>query len=232
MAVELWERAARYIKEVMEMDDNRWPKKCLKIEIRGIINGDPSKWGKELKQVMEGVREGAIWNIIRNGDQEELERRVHRVVQIKTDQKIQGDWNKIEKSEFWKDYRYLKGNMGMEKYWEDRKIKGELKETWARMRCGSVGREWKHGYKNEKCRMCDRENETLEHICECEEAKNEIKMELVEEMEEWRNGEAGDKVRKTLINCLREKPILVLCSYVTEFVRIARKRERGEAGEI
>ena len=118
--------------------------------------------------------------------------------------------------------------MGMEKYWEDKKIKGEVKETWARMRCG---REGKRGYKNEKCRMCDRENETLEHICECEEAKNEIKRELVEGMEEWREGETGDKLRKKLINCLREKSILVLCSYVEEFERIARKREKGEAGE-
>ena len=36
--------------------------------------------------------------------------------------------------------------------------------------------------------MCDRENETLEHICECEKAKIEIRRELVKGMEEW-----GDK---------------------------------------
>ena len=73
---------------------------------------------------MEEVGEGAIWNIIRNGDQGELGRRVRRVVvvQIKTDQEIQEDWNKIDKSEFWKDYKYLKESMGMEKYWEDKKI--------------------------------------------------------------------------------------------------------------
>ena len=50
------------------------------------------------------MEDGAIWNIIRNGDQEELERRVRRVLQIKTDEEIQGDWNKIDKLEFWQDY--------------------------------------------------------------------------------------------------------------------------------
>ena len=93
-------------------------KKCLNEEIRGIINEYTTKWGKELKQAMKGVGEGAIWNMIRNENQEELERRVHRVVQIKTDQETR-DWNKIGKSEFWKDYKYLTENMGMENYWED-----------------------------------------------------------------------------------------------------------------
>ena len=33
--------------------------------------------------------------------------------------------------------------MGMEKYWEDKEIKEEVKKTWARMKCESVGREAK-----------------------------------------------------------------------------------------
>ena len=53
IAVELWERAARYIEEVMRMDDSRWPKKCLKEEVRGIINADVTKWGKELNEATE-----------------------------------------------------------------------------------------------------------------------------------------------------------------------------------
>ena len=73
----------------------------------------------------------------------------------------------------------------MEKFWEDKGIKWEVKETCARMRCGSVGREGNCGYKNVKWRMCVRENETLEHILECEEAKVEMKRELVECMVKW-----------------------------------------------
>ena len=34
-------------KEVMKMDNSGWPKKCLKEEIREIIN--ETKWGKELR---------------------------------------------------------------------------------------------------------------------------------------------------------------------------------------
>ena len=37
-----------------------------------------TKWGKELKQAMEEVGEGAIWNIIRNRDKDELERKIRR----------------------------------------------------------------------------------------------------------------------------------------------------------
>ena len=37
---------------------------------------------------VEGVREGTMWNIITDGDQETLERRVCRVVLIKMDQEI------------------------------------------------------------------------------------------------------------------------------------------------
>ena len=84
------------------------------------------------------------------------------------DQEIQGDWNKIDKSEFWKDYKYLKEHMGMENTWKMKKSKGKWKKH---------GWEWegKWSYKNVKCRMCNGENEILEHTCECEEAKIEIR---------------------------------------------------------
>ena len=186
------------------------------------------KWGKELKEAMEAVGEGAICNIIRNGNEDEMKRRIRRGRQIKTDQEIQDDWNRTEKPEFFKDYKYLKDNIGMEKYGEDKEIKGEEKKTWARMRCGSVGKEVDRGYKNVKCRMCVKENETLEHVLECEEAKVEMKKELVEGKEKWRNKERGDKLRIKLITCLREKPIQDLCSYVREFERLAKKREHVE----
>ena len=42
--------------------------------------------GKELKKAMEEAGEGAIWNIIKNGDGDELERRICRGIQIKTNQ--------------------------------------------------------------------------------------------------------------------------------------------------
>ena len=40
------------------------------------------EWRKELKEAIEEVGEGAIWNIIRNGDEDELESRIRRGIQI------------------------------------------------------------------------------------------------------------------------------------------------------
>ena len=81
---------------------------------------------------------------------------------------------------------------------------------------------------NFECRMCGRKNETLEHTCECEETKVEIREELVEGMKKWRNEEAGNKLRRKLTTCLRVKPILDFCNYVKEFERLERNHEQGE----
>ena len=40
--------------------------------------------------------------------------RILRGIYVIPDQEIQCDWNKIDKSEFCKDYIYLKENIGME----------------------------------------------------------------------------------------------------------------------
>ena len=120
MAVELCERAEREVKVYGRSNENgRQPKTFLREEIRGIINRDTTKWGKELKEATEGSGEGVIWNIVRNGDHDELGRRFRRVVQMKADEVIQGDWNKIGNLEFSEDDKYLKENTGDEKYWED-----------------------------------------------------------------------------------------------------------------
>ena len=47
------------------------------------------------------------------------------------------------------------------------------------MRYGSVGREGKRSCRNVKYKMCVRNNETLECVLECQEAKEEMKRELV-----------------------------------------------------
>ena len=76
--------------------------------------------------------------------------------------------------------------------------------------------------------MWVKENETLEHVLEWEEAKVEMKKELVEGMEKWKNKETWEKLRRKLITRLREKPKQDLCSYVSEFERLAKRREHGE----
>ena len=47
----------------------------------------------------------------------------------------------------------------------------------------------------------------------------------MEGMEKWRNEETENKLRRKLISCLREKPILDFCSYVIgELDGLAKKR--------
>ena len=50
-----------------------------------------------------------------------------------------------------------------------------------------------------------------------------MKKELVEGMEKWKNKETGDKLRRKLITCLREKPIKDFCSHLRKFERLAKK---------
>lgn len=64
----MWKRAANYLIEVVIMGEDRWPNKCLREEVRGIMNGNLSKWGKKLKQAWESVGEGEIWGLIWEGE--------------------------------------------------------------------------------------------------------------------------------------------------------------------
>ena len=61
----------------------------------------------------------------------------------------------------------------METYWKEKELEGAIKETWARLRCGSVGKE-RAGYKEIKCSMCGEKEGTVAHICECEEVENKL----------------------------------------------------------
>ena len=54
----------------------RWPKICLREEIRGISNRDSTKWGKEFKMAMDEVGEGGIWGTIKNGNKDELQEKI------------------------------------------------------------------------------------------------------------------------------------------------------------
>ena len=223
--IEMWKRAANYLVEIMRMPDERWPKKCLREEARGILNGNPTKWGKEMEKAMKEVGEGAIWEIIREGNAKELEKKVERGIKTKIDQEIQVDWSKIEKSQFCEEYKNRKLNIGMEKYWEDKELKGKTKETWARMRCGSIGKNMHKGFHEAKCTLCKKEEETLAHICECEEAEERIDRKLTDELKQWKEGAEGIGLERKVNATLNGKPVQALCEYVAEFEKLARKEK-------
>ena len=54
-------------------------------------------------------------------------------------------------------------------------VAGELKEQWARLRCGNCGKAGKKGFNNQESELCGVEEEKLEHIWNCVEARKGIK---------------------------------------------------------
>lgn len=60
IAIEMWKRTSKYLLEALKIGEDRWPKKCLKEGIRAILNRKPSKWGKEM------------YNVIATGGEERL----------------------------------------------------------------------------------------------------------------------------------------------------------------
>ena len=112
----------------------------------------------------------------------------------------------------------------MEKYWKDKEIRGEIKETWARLRCGSIGRERNNGFKDSKCRLCKVDDETLVHIYSCSEVQRAVKEKVVDGLKEWVANDSEDDLERNINRELSMgKPVIALYEYVAEFERVALK---------
>ena len=112
----------------------------------------------------------------------------------------------------------------MEKYWKDKETRGEIKETRARLRCGSIGREWNKGFKDSKCRLCKVNDETLVHICSCSEVQRAVQEKVVDRLKEWLATDSEDDLERKINRELSMgKPVIALCEYVAEFERVALK---------
>lgn len=66
----------------------------------------------------------------------------------------------------------------------DRKIKGQNMEQCATLRWRNLGREKSKGFKDDRCRWCEKETECLKHIWICRKAREEMKKDWVEQVEE------------------------------------------------
>lgn len=62
--IETRKRTSKYLLEILNMHEDRLPKKCLMEEIRGIKNSNPSRWGKTFKKALEDVGDGTTLNLI------------------------------------------------------------------------------------------------------------------------------------------------------------------------
>lgn len=81
----------------------------------------------------------------------------------------ENDWKKMRNSTYNEIYKeMIPGEKGAG-YFDIRRKNRDENITWARMRCGNVGRANKKGYKDWGCRLCNRESETLQHLIICDE---------------------------------------------------------------
>ena len=81
------------------------------------------------------------------------------------------------------------------------------------------------GFHEAKCTLCKKEEKTLAHICECEEAKERIDRELADELKQWKEGAEGIALERKVNATLNGKPVQALCEYVAEFEKLARKEK-------
>ena len=120
-----------------------------------------------------------------------IEKYLGEGVERKKEQDIQGDWVKVHKSTFCSIYKEIKEEFEREKYWDEGMVAGELKEQWARLRCGNFGKAGKKGFNNQECELRGVEEENLKHIWNCVEARKGIKKEWVEGVDRWKGDRGG-----------------------------------------
>ena len=206
------------------MKEDRWPKVCLREEIRGIINRNPSQWGREFKQALvelgDGRIVGAIW---KESDWREVLILLGEGLKRKEEQDTQGDWVKVDKSSFCKFYGEIKKTVDREEYWDKKGINGEMKEEWARLRCGNIGKVGKKGYEDWRCRICGKKDESINRIWMCKDARELLKDEWVRGVDEWREGKIGEELSSRLLRQLQGDPIPALCEYLRAFETSAKK---------
>ena len=127
------------------------------------------------------------------------------------------------KSSFCKFYEEIKKTVDREKYWDKKEINGEMKEEWARLRCGNIGKVGKKEYEDWSCRICGKEDESINHIWMCEDARELTKDEWVKGVDEWREGKIGEELSSRLLRQLHGDRVPALCEYLKAFEKSAKK---------
>ncbi|KAK0180574.1 hypothetical protein PV327_002941 [Microctonus hyperodae] len=129
-------RTWRYIVKVYEMEEERWPKVCLREEVRAIVNRRPSKWGKELydsarEMGMEKIFD-EMWKRVPVGNIKALIGEGMKKIEQMC---IKQEMKKAEESSYNPWYKDICKNVDGTKYWENQRICGSEKEMWCKLRC-------------------------------------------------------------------------------------------------
>uniref|UniRef100_A0A0C9R7V2 LIN1_0 protein n=1 Tax=Fopius arisanus TaxID=64838 RepID=A0A0C9R7V2_9HYME len=161
LEVETKRRALRYLLKLNKMNDDRLAKKCMKEELRGISNGNPTAWGRMIQQTMKEAGDGELLEMLRTDTEEGrwLER-MTEITEIWEQQDTQADWEKVDRFSFCNYYLDIKEDTELQDYWGDSELKIWQKSGWARWRCGNVTKEGKKGFADQQCRACKRAGNT------------------------------------------------------------------------
>lgn len=222
--VEAFKRSINFIIKVLKLNENRWAHKCLREEIRGIKNGEPTQWGRRIQEALREFGDGQIINMIWNKQPvETIEKRVKELIRIKEEQDIQKDWTKIDKSSYCDYYKDIKKIKGMEAYWNKKEIKEWQKITWAKWRCGCATRGYKKGYENDRCRGCEIKKETIEHVTTCGKIIEKLTEHSKNTLERWRNGNDEEEWRKKILAKLNQEINEDLCKIFSEISGLLEK---------
>lgn len=129
------ERAMRYLRDILQMGDERWPKICLKEEVTGIVNNNPTKWGRKMIQTLKQLQIPELPKMIW---EEKSLVEIGKVMEIGLtnlwEKELKDEWEAIIKSSYNKIYKDIAYTSGEEvRYWETGKEKEENKEVWARL---------------------------------------------------------------------------------------------------
>lgn len=218
------ERVCRYMRDVMNMKDERWPKVCLKEECRAIMNNKPSKWGQKVKEMFEEMGVGEVIGWMWRGENgEKVYKRMQEGMNVWIEKERESDWRKIVGSTYNELYKeIMPGEQGAE-YLNIRRKKREEIRTWARLRCGNIGRADKKGYKEWICRLCNRERETLQHLVICDEAWRIQDEGVRVRMQRWRESWGGNGEREELVKMLKGEVCSMMCEYVSKIEEKMRR---------
>ncbi|KAH0548787.1 hypothetical protein KQX54_002354 [Cotesia glomerata] len=126
----------------------------------------------------------------------------------------EAEWSKIPESKYNSLHKEILPDANGAAYLS-KKVKGKMdKETWARIRCGNIGRAGKKGYKDWSCRLFGGWVETLAHICICSQAWRLQADETKSFMEIWKGNRLENEMRSLLVETLTGEIIEELCTFV------------------
>ncbi|CAG5107947.1 Protein of unknown function, partial [Cotesia congregata] len=208
-------RAISYVKDILNMEEDRWPRICLTEEMRAVLNGNPSKWGAQMAGILQNwkAEEVCEW-IWKGGRDEEVHIKLMESLSNWWEKELEAEWSKIVESKYNSLYKEILPGANGAAYLR-MKVKRKMdKETWARIRCGNVGRAGKKGYKDWSCRLCGGGEETLAHICTCSEAWRLQTDETKSFMEIWKGNRIESEMRSLLVKTLRGEIIEELCTFI------------------